>query len=46
MYREVEAYNQDKPNGDKPRVIDSCVTWAASGDKVKNGGQRFTLKNK
>ncbi|MCP5215293.1 MAG: DUF2889 domain-containing protein [Pseudomonadales bacterium] len=44
MYREVEAYNQDKPNGDKPRVIDSCVTWAASGDKVKKRWPAFYIE--
>lgn len=35
MYREVEEHNRSKPEPVKPRVIDSCVTWAANGDKVK-----------
>ncbi len=35
MFREVEQHNRSKPVPAKPRVIDSCVTWAADGEKVK-----------
>ena len=44
MYREVEEHNQSKPGGLKPRVIDSCVTWAAHGDAVKKRWPEFYLE--
>ncbi|GAB4350847.1 MAG: DUF2889 domain-containing protein [Gammaproteobacteria bacterium] len=35
MYREVEEHARTLPERRKPRVIDSCVTWASGGEKVK-----------
>lgn len=42
MYREVEEHNRNKPNRPKPRVIDSCVTWAADGEKVRKRWPEFS----
>ncbi|MCF7981051.1 MAG: DUF2889 domain-containing protein [Pseudomonadales bacterium] len=41
MYREVEEHNMNKSEKVKPRVINSCVTWASNGEKVKKRWPEF-----
>lgn len=46
MHVAVEEHNRSKPEPAKPRVIDSCVTWAADGEQVKKRWpQYYRTKN-